>query len=140
MYVKDIFFSLVWEIQNEFSSKYTDVTYVCYVQYQINRGQIYVSKMSFCKIACTIATVILSVCVYFVHNLPPYISYECAALEKNCPIAASLHRIKSDDKNVLQFETILNSWIANGYLTGSQASIFVNNEEIINFYAKDKIK
>eukprot|EP01084_Bolivina_argentea_P157826 275016_1 len=86
----------------------------------------------------------VSIFLYIVHNATPYLKLECVAFNINCPVAKSYGTIH-DDKNTnsiyLQpLKQLMQQWIRNGYSTGTQLSVFINNKEKLNIFARDDVR
>ena len=88
----------------------------------------------------SIIVAVLSFVVYIVHKQQPYNSYVCVGFGYNCPITKSANIIPTTHQEILELQQILSSWIENGYSSAFQLSLFINNEEKLNFYIKNDVK
>ena len=85
-------------------------------------------------------TVVLAFAAYVIHNQAPYLQLECVAFSRNCPIAKSFGTINGKTGTSVHLKPlmqIMRRWVKMGYSTGSQLSVFINNEERVNIFARD---
>eukprot|EP01083_Nonionella_stella_P155778 503771_1 len=105
---------------------------------------VYLYQSNICIRVISVGIVVLSILVYTIHNAAPYLRLECVALSVSCPITKSYGTINdhksADSIHLKPLKQIMQQWIRDGYSTGSQLSIFTNDKERLNIFAKDDRK
>lgn len=95
-------------------------------------------SVSFETICPSIIACVIGFLVYGLHHLPPFGDFTCTFLGIECPIPNSQEISLTSNKH--QLTNILKSWVEKGFLTGAQVSIFVNNDEIFNFFVANELE
>ena len=97
--------------------------------------------MKYTHVAWTsVLSVIVAWSIYIIHNLAPFMPWQCIAFSIKCPIPESnIYGLidKNTNSNVQKLDTIFHSWMNDGFVTSAQASLFVENEEVLNYHIKD---